>query len=214
MQERILKRLKITSHVSFRHLAIFCLDGSGSMQALSYGKISKADYVSSEIHDVFSRMKSSRFREAYSFAIVNYDHRAKVVMPPTLAKDIDDEDARQYNPTLGFGGAQFISEGLMKAQELAEQFLDQATQGGLFYSVTILVISDGGDMNRPKTVNLVKQLKERPGVQIAGCFVETQGTEPEELRSRSEYIKSICSQERLFSRVSNSETLRGLFLFS
>ena len=212
LDHTLLKRPKIIHSATFRHLIILCLDGGGSMQALAPEKITKADSVSSAIRDLFSIMKSSWIGVNYSFAIVNYDHRAKVIMPPTATKDIDDKDNRQYDPTLGFGGAQFISEGLMKAQELAEQFLAQSTPGGLSYSVTILIISDGGDMNHSKTVELAQQLKEKNGIQIAGCLVETLGADQEELQSRSEYVKGLCSEEWLFSCVLNSEYLRYLFI--
>ena len=153
----------IRPHVTFRHLVILCLDSSGSMQALTIGKISKAESVSSTVCDLFTRMKSSYMRDAYSFAIVNYDHRAKVIMPPTEVVNLDDKDDRQYDPTLGFGGAQFISEGLMKAKELAEQFMAKATPDGLPYSVTIMIVSDGGDMNRSKTVSMANMIKKMFG---------------------------------------------------
>ena len=153
-------------------------------------------------------------RDAYSFAIVNYDHRAKVIMPPTEVVNLDDKDDRQYDPTLGFGGAQFISEGLMKAKELAEQFMAKATPDGLPYSVTIMIVSDGGDMNRSKTVSMANMIKKIPGIQVSGFFVETLGTDLEELRYRSEYLKGLCSEDRLFSLEFNSEEMRNQLRYS
>ena len=211
-QDRSIKKISISHSASFKQLGILVLDGSGSMDEMTVGKISKAESVSNATKDLFSRFKSSRIKNCFSFAIVDYDHRAKVVMEPTEVKDID--EFAEYNPMADLGGATYISEGLKEAKKMAEAFMAQATPGGLSYSVMVLIMTDGVDMTQPETISEAKQLREMPGVKVAGCFFETLDADPKAMQECCDYVKGLCSEERLFSKVADAEDLRKFFIAS
>lgn len=208
----LLKTIKVNHTSTFKQLGILVLDGSGSMDEMTVGKLTKAQAVSIATKDLFSRFKSSRIKNNFSFAIVNYDHRAKVAMQPTEVKDID--EFAEYDPTKGLGERTFISEGLKEAKKMAEKFMAQATPDGLPYSVVVLIMTDGVDMTQPETISVAKQLREMPGVTVSGCFFETLGADKKAMDECADYMKGLCSEERLFAKVADAEDLRKFFIAS
>ena len=114
---------RMVASKTFEQLGILVLDGSGSMKEQTAQHISKADAVTQAVNDLFSRLKESRNKNNFSFAIVNYDHRSIVKMKPTPVKDVDDHG--DYNPMDGLGGATYISKGLEDAEKIAKDFLSQ-----------------------------------------------------------------------------------------
>lgn len=207
-----IKKIKPVQAATFKQLGILVLDGSGSMDEETSMKISKAASVSGAVQDLFSRFKMSRIKNNFCFAIVNYDHRAVVAMEPTEVKDIDDH--ADYDPMKGLGGATYISEGLKEAKKMAEKFLAKQEDGGIMHSVMIVVMTDGVDMTEPETISVAKQLKEMEHVQISSCFFETLGADANEMQKCKDYVKGLCSEERLYTDVSDAEDLRKFFIAS
>lgn len=193
----------------FKQLGILVLDGSGSMEEQTALKVSKADSVTVAVNDFFSRCKVSKNRNNFTFAIVNYDHRAVVKMQPTPVKDIDDHG--DYNPMDGLGGATYISEGLKAAKKIAEDFLSQSQAGGLARSVIVLIMTDGVDMTQAETISMANTLKQMEHVKVAGCFFETLGADASEMRKCADYMKSLCTDESYYTDVKTAEELRKFF---
>ena len=197
----------------FENLGILVLDGSGSMEEMTARSISKAETVTMALNDLFSRCKGSINKYNFSFAIVNYDHRSIVKMKPTPVKDVDDHG--DYNPMESLGGGTYISEGLKDAKIIAEDFLSQTQGGGgLPRHVVVMILTDGVDMTQAETISLAHSLRQMDNVTVAGCFFETIGYDTKEMDSCSDYIKSLCSEERLFARVKDYLDLRSFFMDS
>ncbi|MCQ2244701.1 MAG: VWA domain-containing protein [Bacteroidaceae bacterium] len=212
-KERRLKGpMNMKSPKTFEQLGILVLDGSGSMEEETRNKISKAAAVSEATQDLFSRFKISRISRNFSFAIVNYDHRAEIAMQPTEMKDIDDH--ADYNPMKNLGGATYISEGLKKAKDMAVDFLAEENESGLTRSVVVVLMTDGVDMTEAETVSVAKQLVDMEHVDVCGCFFETLGADHVEMKKCADYIKGLCSEERLYADVADSEDLRKFFIAS
>lgn len=206
------KRPNVRGAKMFEQLGILVLDGSGSMNEQTAQKISKADAVTQAVNDLFSRFKESKNRNNFTFSIINYDHRSVVKMQPTEVKDIDDHG--DYNPMDGLGGATYISEGLKDAKKIAEDFLRQSQAGGVSRSVVVLIMTDGVDMTQAETISMANTLKQINNVKVAGCFFETLGADAGEMRKCADYVKSLCTDETLYSNVNSAETLRTFFIAS
>lgn len=202
----------IKSPKTFEQLGILVLDGSGSMEEETKMKISKAASVSDAVRDLFSRFQQSRISKNFSFAVVNYDHRAEIALQPSEVKNIDDH--ADYNPMKNLGGATYISEGLKKAKSMAEEFLSKENETGLSRSVVIVLMTDGVDMTQAETISVAKQLKEMDHVDICGCFFETLGADSKEMKKCADYVKGLCSEERLYSDIADAEDLRKFFVAS
>jgi Mg-chelatase subunit ChlD len=212
-QEISIKRPKnVKQTKTFEQLGILVLDGSGSMEEQTAQHISKADAVTSAVNDLFSRFKASGIRNNFSFAIINYDKRSIVKMPPTPVKDVDDHG--DYNPMEGLGGATYISEGLKDAKKIAEDFLNQSQEGGVAKSVVVLIMTDGVDMTQPETISMANTLKQMDHVKVAGCFFETLGADIDAMNECADYVRGLCSTPMDFSSVSSADMLRTFFIAS
>lgn len=104
MEELIMlkRRPKTKPARTFESLCILVLAGSGSMQELCSQHLSKGEKVGLAVHDMFVRLKESRYAPCFDFAIVNYDHRSIIKMYPTSLKQINPDS--DFNPSLGLGG--------------------------------------------------------------------------------------------------------------
>lgn len=206
------KRIHVSSSKMFDELGILVLDGSGSMEEQTLQKISKAEAVTVAVNELFSRFKESKNRNNFSFAIVNYDHRAVVKMQPTPVKDIDDHG--DYNPMDGLGGATYISEGLKEAKKIAEDFLSKSQAGGVKRTVVVLIMTDGVDMTQAETISMANTLKQMDNVKVAGSFFVTLGGDKDEMKKCEDYVKDLCTDETLYSTINSSEDLRKFFTAS
>lgn len=200
---------RMVASKTFEQLGILVLDGSGSMKEQTAQHISKADAVTQAVNDLFSRLKESRNKNNFSFAIVNYDHRSIVKMKPTPVKDVDDHG--DYNPMDGLGGATYISKGLEDAEKIAKDFLNQSQEGGLARSVVIVIMTDGVDMTEAETTSVANRLKKMNHVFVSGCFFETLGADAKDMQKCADYVKTLCTDETKFSMVSTAEALRNFF---
>lgn len=197
-------------------LGILVLDGSGSMEEQTAQHISKADAVNRAVNDLFSYFKANGKKKYYirfSFAIINYDHRSVVRMQATPVKEIDAYG--DYNPMEGLGGVTYISEGLKDSKKITEAFLSKPKEKDCRNrTVIILIMADGMDITQTETISIAKALKQMDNVIVTGCFFETLGADAKDMDEAADYIKSLCSEERYFARVSNAEDLRRFFINS
>jgi len=203
---------KMSQPATFRQLGILVLDGSGSMQEPTAQRITKAEAVSSAVNDLFSRFKQSRMKNNFAFAVVNYDHRAKVMMQPTETKDLDDHG--DYDPTQGLGGGTHIVEGLKAAKKLANDFLSQGQEGGLAHSVVIIIMTDGVDETEKDSAKVANELKQIPNVKICGCFLETLGAPADAMQECADFLVTLCTDAQSFTNVSSADDLRKFFVAS
>ncbi len=198
---------------TFDQLGILVLDGSGSMQyGESARKVTLAQEVSTAVKDTFTTFKSSGQKKNFSFAVVYYDNTAKVELPITEVKDLD--DMRAYDPTTGMGGTTSIAEGLKEAQKLAEAHLKGQTPGGVKKTVVIVILSDGLDMTEQETVAIANQLKQNQDILLTACFFETLGGDEDEMNQAANFLQSICTSPNHFERVFDSEKVRNFFVAS
>jgi len=199
--------------VAFQQLGILVLDGSGSMvDELNMDKIPKGKAVSQAVRGVFNRFKDSRKEECFSFAVVAYDEKAKVVMDITEVKDINSEE--DYNPTIGMGGVTYIYRGLEKAKEIADKFFAMPNPMEVGRSVVIVVLSDGLDMEEKETKRVLAQITKNSSIKVASCFFETLGAKKEYMDKCREYMEGLASEATLFQSVATIEGVRKFFTAS
>ena len=200
---------------TFEQLGILVLDGSGSMEEQTAQHISKADAVTIAVNELFARFKISSISNNFSFAIINYDHRSKIILEPTPVNSIDDHG--DWNPMKDLGGATYISEGLKDAKKIAEKFLSQSNEKGLARSVIVLIMTDGVDMTQPETISIANQLKQTEGIKVAGCFFETLGADAADMEKCIKYVEGLCTVDQngpMFEKIANDEQLRLFFIKS
>lgn len=198
---------------TFDQLGILVLDGSGSMGfGESARKVTLAQEVSTAVKDTFTTFKASAQKKNFSFAVVYYDDTAKVELPITEVKDLD--DMRAYDPTTGMGGTTSIAAGLKEAQKLAEDHLKGQTPGGIEKTVVIVILSDGLDMTEQETVAIANQLKQNSKVLLTACFFETLGGDIDEMNQAANFLQSICSAPNYFEKVFDAEKVRNFFVAS
>ena len=199
--------------VAFQELGILVLDGSGSMvDELNMDNIPKGKAVSQALRGVFNRFKDSRKVECFSFAVVAYDEKAKVVMDITEVKDINSEE--DYNPTIGMGGATYIYRGLEKAKEIADKFFAMPNPLGVTRTVVIVILSDGLDMQEKETKRVLAQISKDNRIKVASCFFETLGAQKKYMDECRTYMKGLASQATMFQSVATIEGVRKFFTAS
>jgi uncharacterized protein YegL len=194
---------------TFSQLGILVLDGSGSMHEQTAKKITKGEEVSLAVRDLFSRFQNSKISKNFQFAVVYYDHGAKMILDVTDMKNIDVN--RSYNPTDKMGGTTSIAEGLKVAKQIADNFLSKKVPGGLSMKVLMLIMSDGLDMTEQETLSVVNSIKSNNDIQIASCFFETLGGDINGMNEAATFLKSLVTDDGLFARVNDTENLRNFF---
>lgn len=199
---------KINTSRQFHQLGIFVLDGSGSMSSQSQNLVSKADAVNIAVRDLLTRFKVSRVKKNFSFAVVPFDTSASLRLATTAADMVDDNG--DYNPMINHGGGTYIYEGLLMAEKLANDFLNQAPVGGVPHSAIILLMTDGGCANPSQTLQIANRIKNE-GKQITICttfFGEVGHTD----NTAKELLRDIANDRVMgFKEVYDSETLRTFF---
>lgn len=197
----------------FHQLGIFVMDGSGSMASKAKGGITKAEAVNEALRGLLTRFKVSKNKNDFSFAVVTFDHNAKIKCSTTSAVDIDDNDT--YDPMIGHGGGTDIMQGLNIAQKLAEDHMIQYEDGGPPHSVIILVMTDGEDGNKSGTIQKSDEIKTGTyGGQITICTTYFGDIGNSDI-SAKEHLKNIATDKIMgFKEVYDAETLRGFFINS
>lgn len=204
---------KVTTSQLFHQLGIFVLDGSGSMTDKAAGGLTKGEAVNEAIRGLLTRFKISKNKNDFSFAVVTFDHEAKLKTPITSAVDIDDND--NYDPLHLHGGGTDIMTGLEVAYQLAKAHIQQNQEGGAPHSVVILLMTDGEDGNTNGTIQKVEEIKNGPySGQITFCT--TYFGQPNKTNSIAEnHLKNIATDRVMgFKTVYNADTLRKFFTSS
>jgi len=161
----------------FAQLGIIVVDGSGSMKEQAAGGISKAQATNNSIRELFTRFKVSRSAPNFAFAIVTFDEEAKVRLSPTNVGD-DLDDNADYDPLKGHGGQTKIFKALEEAENVANDFLGTAPEGGVPHSAVILVMSDGVCSDPARTRAVADRIKTGPRgqqIKIASAYFSTVG---------------------------------------
>ncbi|HCA44029.1 MAG TPA: hypothetical protein DEP28_12350 [Bacteroidetes bacterium] len=197
----------------FHQLGILVLDGSGSMkEGISARKIHLNQEVSSAVKDTFTLFKLSSNRNNFSFAIVNYDNKARIELDITPATKVD--DMRAYDPTVGMGGTTSIAEGLKLAKQIAEKHLSTQEDGGIPKTAVIVILSDGLDMTEQETLTIANTLKSNDRITITACFFETLGGDRDGMNEAASFLKKLCSSDQHFNIVFDAEKVKNFFVAS
>jgi Mg-chelatase subunit ChlD len=204
----------VTVAPRFNQLGIFILDGSGSMAEPAAGNITKAQAVNRAIRDVFTRFRKSRQRRNFSFAVVTFDHNAKLHTGVTPAEELADDG--DYDPQANHGGATDIGAGLTEAKRVAEDFLRQAP-AGVKSDVVLVLMSDGrdgdGGAGDPVTTQRVAdEIKRDARFKIYTTYFPGLGSP--DLQAE-EHLKALSSDPVANYRTAHdAQTLRDFFLAS
>jgi Mg-chelatase subunit ChlD len=176
-QEQTLEIGPVKVPKQFAQLGIIVVDGSGSMKEQAAGGISKAQATNNSIRELFTRFKVSRRAPNFAFAIVTFDEDAKIRLLPTNVGD-DLDDNADYDPLQGHGGQTKIFKALEEAENVANDFLAAAPEGGVPHSAVILVMSDGVCSDPARTRAVADRIKTGPRgqqVKIASAYFSTVG---------------------------------------
>ncbi|MFY0602170.1 MAG: VWA domain-containing protein [Cyclobacteriaceae bacterium] len=194
----------------FHQLGILVLDGSGSMQEQAQGGLTKANAVNDAVRELFTRFKVSRVKQNFSFAVVAFDNTATLVTAPTEAAAIDDNG--NYDPLSVKGGGTCIFEGLELSEKMANDFLENETDGGVYHSVVILVMTDGMCFDPSKTTSSAENIKNGSnGGKITICTTYF-GKIGESNAPAKELLKKVATDPVMgFKEVYDAETLRSFF---
>lgn len=196
---------------TFHQLGILVLDGSGSMSEKGHNNLTKAQEVEMGMREMFSRFDASRVKNNFSFSCIKFDTSATVSLPPTPFKDVD-YFSEDFNPLNGKGGGTHIFEALIEAQRVAEQFLNNAPQGGVRHSAVILLMSDGMCFEPQTTIDVSNKIKNIGGIDLACAFLTEIGVSNEETNDAKSLMQIIATDPiRYYSTVYDGESLRKFF---
>ena len=168
----------ISTPKQFAQLGVLIVDGSGSMKEQTAGGITKAQATNNSIRELFTRFKESRVRSNFTFAVVTFDHNARVRMQPTECGDALDDNG-DYDPLQGHGGGTAIHAALEEAETLVERFLQSAPPGGVPHSAVMLVMSDGVSSDPVRTRAVADRIKRGANgqrIKIACALFSTLGS--------------------------------------
>jgi uncharacterized protein YegL len=202
---------KIESPRQFGQLGVLVVDGSGSMTESAVGNITKAQATNNAIREMFTRFKASRVAKNFSFAIVAFDDKVSVRLPPTDVGPFLDDNA-DYNPLQGHGGDTRIHLALDEAERLANDFIASAPAGGVPHSAIILVMSDGNCGEPSATKASAARIKTGPNAgRIRICstlFARVGNTDA----AGEALLKEIATDPVMgYKTVYDGETLRNFF---
>ncbi|MEM9822935.1 MAG: vWA domain-containing protein [Bacteroidota bacterium] len=210
MDHQILDLGIIESPQQFHQLGIFVLDGSGSMKSSGRNNISKADEVNIAVRELLTRFKASRIRKNFSFCVVNFDTSASLKTPVTEADSIDDND--NYDPLVGHGKGTLVYKGLEIAKQEAENFLQNAPQGGVPHSVIILVMTDGLCHKPQESLQFAEGIKTGPFTgQVTICTTYFGEIGKSDLAAKDFLMDMATDRIMGFKEVYDAETLRTFF---
>ena len=199
---------------TFNQLGILVLDGSGSMEGLTAGKITKAQAVNGAVRDIFTRFRKSRYVRNFSFAVVTFDQNAQLHTPITAATDIDDDE--NYDPMKDHGGGTNIGAGLLEAKRIAGDFLRKAPQD-VPTTVVIVVMSDGRDgeggvTDPAETRRIAEEIKRNPAITICSTYFAEMGSQDPQAQ---DHLRALASDSgNNYKTVYDAESLRAFFLAS
>jgi uncharacterized protein YegL len=206
---------EVTESRTFHQLGILVLDGSGSMQTIGDGNISLAEKVNIAVREFLSYFKNSSIANNFSIAVITFDHRATVHTPITELPEVD--DFGDYNPTAGHGGGTFIGEALVKAENLANEFLSSPEANSIPHDVRIIVMSDGLCQSPDETKKIAAELKQNNKIMICSSLFtqasKIKDEDDETVKART-VLSDIASAPQLYKTTYKEADLRKFFISS
>jgi uncharacterized protein YegL len=199
---------------TFHQLGILCLDGSRSMKTIGDRNISLAATVNLAVRDFLGYFKArSHYAVDFSIAVIFFDENATVHTPITELLRINDFD--DFNPLNGHGGTTYIGSALEKAEELANQFLNDPESKILDHTVRIIVMSDGLCLQPESTKEIAEKLKKNDKITICSTlFTKNGNIEKDELEKARSILLDIASGENFYKTVYGEEDLKQFFITS
>lgn len=204
--------IRVGSSKTKEQLGILVLDGSGSMITPTQELITKEAAVSRSVTEFFLRMKGSKKKSNFSFAVVYFDKDAFRRLGVTEAKSID---ARaDYKPIRKPGQETYLYTGLQEAERIADGFLNAGEKS--VRSVIIVIMTDGIDMNMSKAQETANQIKEKYGdkVKITASSFGTRDLPQSSRNEIMDFLKSIVTEESMCIETASAEELRDFFMAS
>jgi Mg-chelatase subunit ChlD len=196
----------------FAQLGVLVVDGSGSMEdPADRGGISKAQATNKAIRELFTRFKTSKVANNFTFAVVTFDDVAKVRLAPTDVGDsLNDND--DYDPLKEHGHGTRIYTALAAAETMANDFLSAAPAGGVPHSVIILVMSDGVCSDPSRTREAADRIRKGPNADrvkiVCAYFSSIANRDP----AGPDLLQQIASDPVMgYKTVYDADTLRDFF---
>ncbi len=212
---------------SVEELGILVIDGSGSMGLPEPPAQPKALEVMGHLVDspdsLFERLNKGTRRHEIYLAMITYDHVVTRRLDPTPLTEIDPDKLR-VDLLREHGGRTAIGKALNEAGAIARQFLAAQDPSGAPRFVTILLMSDGQEVENSDPVGEALKIKsdaqpkkigalmsERPDIVIAAAAYGDDA-DPDTLRSVSTQLPN--QPDRFFKRVTTGQQLRDFFIAS
>ena len=196
---------------TFHQLGILVLDGSGSMGAKGRQGLTKAQEVAMAVQELFNRFSVSRVKNNFSFAGIKFDTSPTVIIEPTKFTELDYMNI-DWNPMKGKGGGTHIFDALEEAKRMANEFLQNAPEGGVKHSVVILLMSDGLCFNPERTKAVANEIKANPDIVIASSYFAELGQTAPDTQEIKNLLQQVASDPvTYYATVYDGETLRKFF---
>lgn len=196
----------------FAQLGVLVVDGSGSMEdPADRGGISKAQATNTAIRELFTRFKTSKLANNFTFGVITFDDVAKVRLPPTDVGDsLNDND--DFDPLKDHGHGTRIYNALDAAAKMSDEFLAAAPEEGVPHSVVVLVMSDGVCSDPGLTRAAADRIKKGPNAErvkiVCAYFQSKDSKDP----AGPELLKQIATDPVLgYKTVYDAESLRDFF---
>jgi len=193
-------------------LGIFLLDGSGSMDEVGDHNLSLAENVNNTFKDFMTLFQTSSIEHEFQIAVINFDYEATVRVPITALTDFD--VYADYNPrdrSKDYPGTN-IGLGLLKAQEIIDEYFAQPNPDGYPRSVVIAILSDGMCQHPERTISMSDELKHNTDITIScGLFIRKEDMSRAETIETQNFLMQIKSETGAYGKILNCEQLRKFF---
>ena len=193
-------------------LGIFLLDGSGSMDEVGEYNLSLAENVNNTFKEFMTLFQTSSIEHEFQIAVINFDYEATVRVPVTALTDFDvyadynPRDKSKDNPGTNIG------LGLLKAQEIIDEYFAQPNPDGYPRSVVIAILSDGMCQHPERTLSMANELKSNPDITIScGLFIKKGDISQAETKETQNFLRQIKSETGAYGLILNCEQLRKFF---
>ncbi|MEM8565586.1 MAG: vWA domain-containing protein [Bacteroidota bacterium] len=204
---------EVEEPMSFHQLGILVLDGSGSMNRKGEGGKSLANQVDEAVTEFLKYFQNSSLSNNFSFAIITFDHDARILLHPTKLDDIDTNQS--FNPYPAHKGGTDIGNALVQAHQLALDHINTGTRNGLAKDAVIIIMSDGECQNADQTRKKADEIKESNSIQIASTFFTNKNLRKQRDREAAiELLKGVSSSQNMFKETFGKKGLRKFFTSS
>lgn len=146
---------------------------------------------------------------ASTFAVVTFDHAARLRMDITPATSVDDN--ADYDPLAGHGGGTSIGGALSEAKAVAERVLANA-RPDMPSSVVVVLMTDGECNTPPESLPHIVALKAVSGVTLCTTYFARVGATN---TTAQDYLRQAATDPiRGYKTVYDAGTLRAFFIAS